>query len=494
MLASSKRRVKIVCTLGPSTQDAVALNALMKAGMSVVRLNFSHSDSAHHGKMIEIVRSEAKKLGLHVPILQDLQGPKIRVGILPAQGLPLKPGDQLLIHPEGQVPQNSKKATYLIPMSAETAGPISKVVKKGAKVLFDDGRIIAQVVSVSPPEMVVELESGGVLKSRKGMNFPKTPLAIPCVTEKDLQDLKFGLSKGVDAVALSFVRSPEDIEAVREMIQKNSNERPMVIAKIEREEAVDLYEAIIEVSDGLLVARGDMAVEVGVERVPIIQKELIRGCHALGVPVITATQMLESMIDEPTPTRAEASDVANAVFDGTDAVMLSAETASGQYPIEAVKTMAKIVEAAEESLLKYSRLPALEPLDGSVVDSIEYSAAQVAQHVGAVAIVCLTHSGMAARTLAKYRPQTPIIAIMEVEKSLRKMAFAWGVHGIVIDQALSTDNMFPMIEKILIENRIAENGDMIVITAGIPTMRRGTTNMVKVHQIGKNIERQIPKF
>jgi pyruvate kinase len=421
--------------------------------------------------------------------MQDLQGPKIRAGVLPKGGIELRPGDVVLLYPEGATPKMSTQGRIPIPISAEIAQAVANDAEKGARILFDDGRIATRATQVSPPEIVVEVEVGGRLTSNKGMNLPGTPLSIPCLTEKDLEDLAFGLSQGVDAVALSFVRSPSDIEQLKEKMRKITNDPPIVIPKIEREEALECLDAIIEVSDGLLIARGDMAVEIGAERVPIIQKRLIYGCNQLGVPVITATQMLESMISSPTPTRAEASDVANAVFDGTDAVMLSGETASGEYPKETVRTMTRIILEAERMKESYSRHTPASPLAGSVVDAIESSAALIAQQVGATAIACLTHSGMAARTLAKYRPGAPIVAIMDNEAMLRRLSLSWGVRGAVIPKIVATDDLFAMVETVLKSNGWADNEDLVVVTAGVPTLQRGTTNMVKVHRIGVPVER-----
>jgi len=315
------------------------------------------------------------------------------------------------------------------------------------------------------------------------MNLPGTPLSLPCATEKDLKDLKLGLELGVDAVALSFVRTPQDVTFVREFIRKNSNHMPLLVSKIEREEAVYAPEGILEVSDGILIARGDMAVELGAQRVPVIQKMLIRMSNELGVPVITATQMLESMISCPTPTRAEASDVANAVFDGTDAVMLSAESASGEYPVESVETMSRIIDEAEDGGRKYSTHLSMTPMSGSIVDSIEYSASKIATHVGASVIACLTHTGLAAKTLAKYRPEIPLVAIMDNEASLRKLSFVWGVEGILIPELVATDDLFGMVARVLTDHGRVGEDDFIVVTAGIPTLGRGTTNTIKVHQV-----------
>ncbi|MBI2711317.1 MAG: pyruvate kinase [Bdellovibrio sp.] len=492
-----KRRVKIVCTLGPASRSVDQLVALITDGMDVARLNFSHGTHDFHRVTIQNIREAARQCKKPVAILQDLQGPKLRAGTLPKEGIRLRAGDSILLFPEGKEPGKSKKGRICIPISAEIAMAVSKDTQKGARILFDDGKISTRVSAVFPPEILVEVEVGGTLTSNKGMNLPDSPLSIPCLTEKDLEDLSFGLAEGVDAVALSFVRSSADIETLRPKMHKITNDPPIVIPKIERVEAVDHQDSIIEVSDGLLIARGDMAVEVGAERVPIIQKRLIHGCNELGVPVITATQMLESMIQSPTPTRAEASDVANAVFDGTDAVMLSAETASGQYPREAVQVMSRIIleaeHAARASKETYGRHTEVMPFPGSVVDAIENSAALIAQQVGAVAIACITHSGMAARTLAKYRPVTPIVAIMDHESSLRRLSFVWGVQGEIIPRILATDDLFARVESVLKEAKWAESEDLVVVTAGVPTLRRGTTNMVKVHRVGVTSSRPARK-
>lgn len=492
MLSSSNgnlRKVKIVCTLGPSTSSLEQISQLIEAGMDVARLNFSHGTHDFHRGLIQNIREASRRHGKAVAIMQDLQGPKLRAGVLPKGGIELKNGETLLLYPEGSTPKTSTQGKTPVPISAEIAASISADVQQGSRILFDDGKIETRVTAVNPPEIVVDVQVGGRLTSNKGMNLPGTPLSLPCLTEKDLIDLRFGLAEGVDAVALSFVRTVQDVEILKEHIRKQTNEHPIVVSKIEREEAIECMEAIMEVSDALMVARGDLAVEIGAERVPTIQKQLIQGCNELGVPIITATQMLESMISSPTPTRAEASDVANAVFDGTDAVMLSAETASGQYPFETVRTMARIIVDAERSRDNFSRHRDNMALPGSVVDAIEHSAASIAKQVGAVAIACLTHSGMAARTLAKYRPTTPIVAIMDNEASLRKLAFVWGVRGAIIPKIVSTDDLFAMVEKVLQTHGWAEAEDLVVVTAGIPTLRRGTTNMVKVHRMGANAER-----
>jgi len=489
MPSLSRRRVKIVCTLGPSSQSLEQISSLVDEGLDVARLNFSHGTHDFHKGLISRVREAGKKASKPIAIMQDLQGPKIRLGVLPKGGIEVKAGDIVLLYPEGATPKTSTHGKIAIPISAEIAGPVARDTQKGARILFDDGKVWSRAIEVSAPEIVTEIEVGGKLTDHKGMNFPATPLSIPCLTDKDLEDLKFGLSQGVDAVALSFVRTAQDIEAVKARMRKITNDPPIVVAKIEREEAIEYQDSIIEIADALMVARGDLAVEIGAERVPTVQKQLIHSCNELGVPVITATQMLESMIGAPTPTRAEASDVANAVFDGTDAVMLSGETAGGKYPAEAVRTMARIIMESERSRDLNSRHRAVQPMPGSVVDAIEASAAEIARQVGASAIACLTHSGMAARTLAKYRPDTPIVAIMDNEAALRRLQFVWGVRGTTIPKIVSTDDLFAMVEHAMLEHGWAEAEDLVVVTAGVPTLRRGTTNMIKVHRVGAQGER-----
>ncbi len=489
---SASHKVKIVCTLGPSSQSPEVIARLIAAGMDVARLNFSHGSHEFHRNLIQTIRAASHAAKKPVAILQDLQGPKLRVGKLPPAGIQLQSDETVLLHPEGSAPSSNLQASRTLAISDEIARAVALDTRAGDRILFDDGKIQSRVLKTKAPEILIQIERGGKLTSHKGMNLPDTPLSIACLTEKDLEDLKFGLSQEVDAVALSFVRTAQDVDDLRREIKKHSRTVPLLISKIERREAIENQDSIIETSDGLLIARGDMAVEIGAERVPCVQKQLIATCNELGVPVITATQMLESMISSPTPTRAEASDVANAVFDGTDAVMLSGETASGEFPVEAVQTMARIALESERSTARYSRAREAQPLAGSVVDAIESSASRIASQIDAAIIACLTHSGMAARTLAKHRPKTPIVAIMDDERTLRRLAFTWGVRGALIEELVPTDDVSTMVEDILLNHGWAERDDLIVITAGIPTLRRGTTNMIKVHRIGAPGDR-LPK-
>lgn len=475
--------------MGPSTSSEDQILELAQAGMDVARLNFSHGDHEFHRSLFENVRKAESASGRTLGIMQDLQGPKLRLGILPEKGVEFKRNDQMVLFPEdAQKHKCFSKSLTSLPVTEDVAKAITHDVKEGGSIHFDDGKIIARVLKVQEEEVLIEFENGGCLTSRKGINLPGTRLSIPSLTEKDLQDLKLGVSLGVDAIALSFVRSAQDIEMVQDMLKSYAH-RPKIIAKMEREEGILDYEAIIDAADGLLIARGDMAVELGADRVPIIQKQLIRACNAMGVPVITATQMLESMIQSPTPTRAEANDVANAVFDGTDAVMLSGETASGKYPVLAVKTMERIILEAEKHFTSFTGQTPSVPTPASVVESIEFSAARIAQHVGAKVILCITHSGRAARSAAKFRPTTPIIAVVDQVEVLRALSFVWGVRGIVIPKILGTDDLFVLVEKLVKDFKLAAHDDLVVITAGIPSLRRGTTNMIKVHQVGAPLER-----
>jgi len=484
MSTSLRRRAKIVCTLGPASSTRETIETLIREGMDVARLNFSHGTHEQHKKNIDLIRKAAQARNKPIAIMQDLQGPKMRIGNVGDDGLLVQTGDRLLLFPEGSKPKKVGKGRIPLPITSEYAEIISKSVRKGSKILFDDGKIAATVVDVYPPEFVIEVENSGKLTNHKGMNLPGTPLPIPCLTPKDLKDLEFGLKNGVDAVALSFVRSPSDIDELHAKIKKFSNKRPLVVAKFEQEEAVEHLDEILMKIDVLLIARGDMAVEMGPENVPTIQKKLIFACNQRGVPVITATQMLESMVSSPTPTRAEASDVANAVYDGTDAVMLSAETASGQYPVETVQTMVRIILEAERSREENSRHTLEREEAPSIVDAIERSAAKIAEKVGARCIACITRSGTAARTLAKYRPSSSMLAIVDNEETLRRLAFVWGVRGVVIPEIGATDDLFEEVESLVRKHGFADPEDLIVVTAGVPTLKKGTTNMVKVQRIG----------
>jgi pyruvate kinase len=422
MKQSVRGKVKIVCTLGPASCTSEKIEALIQAGMNVARLNFSHGTHEFHQNLIEQIRAASKKLNTPIAILQDLQGPKIRAGKLPTEGLMLEPGSQL-------------KGGHLA-ISAEIATSVSRDIGVGAQVLFDDGKIVTEVVEVNVPEMRVVVKVGGKLTSHKGMNLPGTPLRLSCLTSKDIQDLEFGLKAGVDLVALSFVRKGEDLVELRahmDRILGMEAKKPWVVSKIEREEAIEpeTQASILEGSDCLMVARGDLAVELGPERVPSVQKALIQACIRAGKPVITATQMMESMIHTPTPTRAEVSDVANAVFDGTDAVMLSAESASGQYPAVTVASMVAITEDALRHYERWGRVH--HDLDlVSESESLCLAAAEAAEASERGLIVTDHMSASEIAKLSRLRAvRLSICMLTQDAEEARKAALLWGVESIV---------------------------------------------------------------
>jgi pyruvate kinase len=470
---------KIVCTIGPASSSVEALVQLIEAGMDVARLNFSHGSYAQHLSVIQNVREASRRTGEFVTILQDLSGPKIRTGTLRDITVELKQGEIL---------------TFTIDSVAGTKDRISTTyqalpldVKAGNMILLDDGKMKVRVEATSASEVRCTVVDGGILGEHKGMNLPGIRVSAPSMTEKDLEDLKFGLAQDVDYVALSFVRSAEDIRLLRRTIieQVQSGKRVPIVAKIEKGEAVEALEEIVAESDVVMVARGDLGVELPAEDVPIIQKQIVRACNRAGVPVIIATQMLESMIENPRPTRAEANDVANAVLDGADAVMLSAETSVGKYPVAAVQTMDSIIRRAEAE--HDDHLDMKSPIDDpeeKVFDAVARAACVLAREINAAAIVPLTHSGSTAQKISKYRPLSRIIAITGREKILRRLNLVWGVRGIIItDFEKDTDVAFRRIKEELKAKGYVRSGESVVLTAGIPLMSKGTTNTVKVEKV-----------
>jgi pyruvate kinase len=470
---------KIICTIGPASQSVEQLVKLVMAGMDVARLNFSHGTYEEHLKTIGNIREVRKLTGEHISILQDLSGPKIRTGLLKDKSVVLQEGMSL---------------TFTTQEIAGTAERVSTTykglpgdVEPNDTILLDDGKMSVKVVSKTDTEVKCVVVNGGILSEHKGMNLPGVRVSAASVTEKDIEDLKFGLANDVDYVALSFVRGPEDIRKLRDIIMSDAQKgsRFPIIAKIEKAEAVSNIDKIIAEADGIMVARGDLGVEVPTEEVPIIQKMIVRKCNEQGVPVIVATQMLESMIENPRPTRAEATDVANAVLDGTDAVMLSAETSLGKYPVEAVAVMDKIIRRAEAShkdRLDIVQTPGSQ--EDNVFDAIARSACLLSKQVKAKAIVPVTHTGVTAMRISKYRPEAKIITVTGREKVLCRLNIVWGVRGIVIPDFLeSTDDALERIKETLKSLGYVEAGDYVVFTAGIPLLAKGTTNSVKVEKV-----------
>jgi pyruvate kinase len=462
-------KTKIVCTIGPASNSPDVMAALIEKGMSVARLNFSHGTHHEHGRMIRLIRDTSEKLGRPVAILQDLCGPKIRIGEIPGAGMMLSPGQTLTLTNE-QAPAHDNRV-------AVNYGDLPSQVKAGDRILLADGMMELVVEQTSLTEIVCKVITGGVLTSHKGVNLPTSTLAIPSMTEKDRRDLLFGLEAEVDYVALSFVRSATDIHMVKKIIHRQNKQTP-VIAKFEKHEALDNVDAILAATDGVMVARGDLGVEVPLESVPSIQKMLVRKANALGKPVIIATQMLRSMVDAPRPTRAEAADVANAVLDGADAVMLSEETASGRYPVEAVHYMSLIAGNAEQHF-PHDFFLKLSPQKGTA-ESVANAACMLASNLEASAIVATTRSGSTAAQIARYRPKQPIVALSPDVRSVQQLALYWGCIPTYLENIEDTDAMVEKAAEEVLKKGHVHKGEKVVITAGRPIWAAGTTNMLWV--------------
>lgn len=469
----TQRRSKIICTIGPASGSRKMIHALIKAGMDVARLNFSHGDYKFYGQVFDYVSEESKKLNRTVAVLQDLQGIKIRVGLVEGGSVFLKKNSKVFLH-SGKGLSSDRHIFISYPALAKDA-------KKGDRILFDDGLIQASVTGRTEEGLQAVITEGGILKDRKGVNLPDMNITVSSFTEKDRNDLKFGLKLGVDYVALSFVRSADDVRKVKAWLGKRKNSLSL-IAKIEKPEALDDIDGIIDEADGIMIARGDLGVEISPERVPIVQKMIINKANEKGKIVITATQMLESMTEHMRPTRAEATDVANAVIDGTDALMLSAETAAGKYPIEALKMMDKIVNYTESKFSGFgkSSMSAVSDFSWAVAES----ACSAADDINAKAIVAFTQSGFTARLVSKFRPRVPIIAFTPNAGIKRRLALYWGVIPLRIRYLSNTDEMAREVERSLLSKRIVRKGDNIVITSSLPLVSSGKTNLMTLHTVG----------
>ena len=466
------RRTKIVATIGPASESFETLLALIDAGMNVARLNFSHGDYESHQRRIGLLRAAAAQKGAHVAIMQDLSGPKIRTGPMSAPVL-LQDGGTLILT-NREVPGNEREVGVSY---ADLPGQ----VEVGDTILLADGAIELRVLRREARDIHCRVVHGGMLDSHKGINLPQRSLKVSGLTAKDKEDLEFGLQAGVDCVAMSFVREAGDILALREFMQQCGREAP-IIAKVEKHEAIVNIDSIIEVSNGLMVARGDLAVETSFERVPLVQKDLIERCNRLGKPVITATQMLKSMVDHPQPTRAEAADVANAVWDGTDAVMLSEETAVGRFPLQTLQVMDRILRTAETRLALRDPLP-VEKHEGKVTipAAISHAVTAVAQDLKAAAIVTPTQTGATARMVARYRPSMPIIAVTPVLSTVRQLALVWGVQAVHIEREYdNTDELLKKCKQAALASGLVQTGDLIVLAAGLPPGVPSTTNLITV--------------
>jgi pyruvate kinase len=474
------RKAKIIATIGPASDSEKCLEALMNAGVNVCRLNFSHGTHEQHAARIKAIREVSGRLGVSVGILQDLQGPKIRIGKLSAP-VQLEAGDQVTFYAAGDAPPAPDGQSIPVDFRELFAS-----VQTGDLLLLDDGRLSLRVESVNGGSLKAVVVVGGLLTSHKGINMPGVRLRISGYTPKDEADLAFGIAQGVDAVAVSFVRTPEDVTHVREEMERFSKGKPapMLIAKLERPEAIENLEAILGVVDGVMVARGDLGVEMPPESVPVLQKHIIRRASARAKLVITATQMLETMITNPLPTRAEASDIANAIFDGTDAVMLSAETASGQFPVESVKIMARIIAEAESHFPEWGT--ELEPggLGESDAVSMSWAAHELANDRDVTAVAVFTSQGSTAWLMSKVRPAKPILAFTPDLRTSRKLAFLWGVYPQLVPFANTLEDMIGHVDTALVQSGI-KPGDQVVLVCGFPVGAMRPPNMALLHTVGE---------
>jgi len=474
-MAMNSRHSKIVCTLGPATNSPRMIRRLIEAGMDVARLNFSHGTHETHVQSIAMVHAAAAELGKTVGILADLQGPKIRTGALAGGGtVTLRSGQQFIITTAKILGDSTRVNT--------TFRPLPREVKSADRILLSDGLIELRVETIRGPEVICRVVNGGLLGEHKGINLPGVKLRVPALTPKDREDLRFALAHNVDFIAASFVRRPEDVLLAKALIRRAKKDTP-VIAKLEKPEAIENLEGILRVSDGVMVARGDLGVEMNPETVPVVQKNIIARAREFRRPVITATQMLESMTQNPRPTRAEASDVANAIFDGSDAVMLSAESASGKYPIEAVSMMARIIHEAEASIQEYPR-PTTSQEQLKVAETVAELVCHASRELHMKLIAVFTHSGFTARLVSRYRPLVPIVAFSPEASTRRRMSLLWGVTSRHISDIKKIDGLAEVAEKRLLEERLVKKGDVIGIVAGTPMGIRGTTNFMKFHVIG----------
>lgn len=469
------RKTKIICTIGPASEPAQMIKKLALAGMNIARLNFSHGTHKQHAANIETIRRVSSQLDLPMAILQDLPGPKLRTGRLKEGKVWLKGGDDFTLTSKNIIGDKRAVSVNLLSLPRD--------VTPDDTIFLNDGAIKLEVISTSDSDVRCKVIVGGVLTEQRGINIPGVRLSIPPITKKDLSHLVFGLKHGVDFVALSFVREASDVLQARHFLQAKGANTPL-IAKIEKHEAVNNIDEIIAGADGIMVARGDLGVEMPLKKVPLVQKEIISKCNRIGKPAIVATQMLESMVHSPYPTRAEVSDVANAIFDGADAVMLSEETAAGEYPEEAALTMATVA-IETETALPYHRILSqkMENVIPQTDDAISYAACHIAEQLGAAGILAYTTSGSTAQRVAKYRPKSPILAMTPRDSVRRKLALYWGVHSYKVPEYASVEEVFQQGANLAVKLGLARSGDLIVVTAGVPLGVQGSTNMLKVQKI-----------
>jgi pyruvate kinase len=476
---SAKRRAKILCTLGPVSSSPEGIASLIAAGMDAARLNFSHGKHEGHAQTYSDIREQAAKAGKAIAILADLQGPKIRVGAIPDPGFELTPGETLRLTVDPNAPLEPGRVTVDYP-------PLAREANVGNRILMDDGALELEIKAIEGDDLVCEIIIGGTLKARKGVNLPYTNLSLPSLTDKDKADLRYALELGVDLVALSFVRTVADLEVAKGIMREVGREVPL-IAKIEKPEAVKNLSDIVNACSGLMVARGDLGVEMGPEQVPVVQKRAIEMCNERGKLVITATQMLDSMIRNPRPTRAEASDVANAIFDGSDVVMLSGETATGDYPAESVATMARIICAAEEAP-RHWKTPPLDMELGHKANAIAHACVTSTRSLKDTrAIVVYTGSGGTARLISDYRPNVPIYAFTNEQRTFHALALYWGIVPVLFEPKAGDEGFFAELDQAILSLGIASKQERVAITMGWPLSARTSANMLKLHRVGDSL-------
>lgn len=475
------KNTKMVATIGPASESEEVLRALFEEGVNVARLNFSHGSHEEHKIKIDRIKKLRKEMDLPIGIMLDTKGPEIRLGEIEGEVL-LEIGDKFILTREDLIGDKS--------IASISYKDLYKDLKVGDRILIDDGLVELLVKAIEGEDIITEVENSGTISSHKGVNVPGVDIKLPALTERDIEDIKFGIKEDVDFIAASFIRSREDVLAIRKVLEEEKDYTTKIISKIESQKAVELIDEIIEVSDGIMVARGDLGVEIETEAVPIIQKKIIKKCNIAGKTVITATQMLDSMIRNPRPTRAETNDVANAVLDGTSAVMLSGETASGKYPLKAVVTMRKICEYTESTVDHNEILEnRIKDVENSMTNSIGRSACVIARDLAANAIITATTSGNTSRAIAKFRPETPIIASTPFEKIKNQLSLVWGVRPVKVLNFKDTDNLIDASMEVAVKKGFLKSGDLVVLTAGVPTGIAGSTNLLKIENVSEILGR-----
>lgn len=471
------RKTKIICTLGPSTDKEGILKQLMQNGMNVARFNFSHQTHEEHKKRFDEIAKLRQELKLPVATLLDTKGPEVRIGLIENDSCVLSEGDSVILTTDDILGTKD-----ILPISYKD---LPSDISAGQRILIDDGLIELTAEKIDGNNIHCKILNGGKVSNRKGVNIPGVRLSMPYISEKDREDIIFGCETGFDFIAASFVRCADDVVQVRDIVEKHSKHHIRIIAKIENSDGVNNIDDILRVADGIMVARGDMGVEIPLEEIPVLQKMLIQKGYRSGRQVITATQMLDSMMSHPRPTRAETTDVANAIYDGTSAIMLSGETAAGKYPVEALKTMATIAERTEKDIDYIKRFSTRQAEETpNVTNAISHATVTTAHDMGATAIITVTKTGQTARMISKFRPLSPIISCTTSEYTYRQLNLSWGVIPLMMDEKNSTDELFESSVETAIKHNLLQNGDLVVITAGIPLGITGTTNMLKVHVVG----------